>query len=214
MITPFHFATHTEERLRAQFEVLDPALGGFVQIMRRMSLVESRATLLFGAHPASGAEFTPHVIFTVSLVPQKDEKTALNCSLVCAEPKMAKNFRLLLSAPEQAETQILKVLEFLQKAFLPLGYTTAAPAPLPVEDPALAVMAAAAPKAAVVAARTVEPTPEGKEVVTLGDKNKYVFEKNPAAGEPVRMRTHDGAYVPDGELPAELRVNDKDAPTP
>ena len=198
VITPFHFACYCEARLRAQFGVLDKPLGSFMRIMRRASLSEHRAALQFGAYPANGEDFSTHATLTIQLVPQKDEKTALSCQLECPSEKLRKNFRVLINAVEETETQILLILQFLQKAFLPLGYPTA---PLREEEPA---PVAAAPVAEAAGHRSVVATAEGEEEVTLPDNKKYIFEKAPPAGGAVRMRTHDGKYVPDGALPATL----------
>lgn len=214
-ITPFHFACHIEERLRAQFEILDAVLGSFLQIQRRFSLTENRATLQFGAKPTSAEEFCPHVSLSIQLVPQKEQKTAFNCALTCPSQKSHKYFRLLLDTIEESETQILKILKFLQDSFLPLGYTTAKLEPIPTEA-AVEAAAVAANNATLETAKALvqnagkatqaeELTPEAAAVT--GGK-KYIYEKAPTTGEPVRMRTHDGKYVPEGELPAELRILD------
>jgi len=218
VITPFHFACHVEERLRAQFQILDPALGAFVQISRRFSLTENRAALQFGKKTSAGEEFAPHVTFLIQLVPQKDEKTALNCSLECCEPQTQKGFRLLLNAPDEAEPQILKVLSFLQNSFMPLGYTTSKPKKIPteaVEDAAaIAGNAMETAHALVRSAGGTTPAEDlSAEAAAVTGGKKYIYE-NAAKGETVRMRTYDGKYVPDGELPARLRVNGTKSPIP
>ena len=204
MITPFHFACFCEERLRSQFDILDKPLGSFIRILRRFSLTENRASLQFCPPTTEGEEATPHVTLGIQSVPQKDEKTAFNCQLFCPTQKLQKNFRLLLDSPQEAEHQILKVFEFLQKSFLSLGYTTAVPAP---EKNSTLEMAQSLIKAAVQtsvpASTTDDPLTEDAKALTHG--KKYLVE-DAAKGDIVRMRTHDGKYVPDGELPANIRV--------
>ena len=215
MITPFHFACFCEERLLAQFEILDPALGSFIQIFRRFSLTEDRATLQFGAKTSAGEEFVPRVTLILELILQKGDQTALNCFLDCPDTKAQKSFRLLLNEPDEAEPQILKILAFLQKAFLPLGYTTtpniadtpAATAPIS-EDTASTTLETAKDLMSSAGTATQPDNIDSltPDAAALTRGKKYIFEKEVAQGEAVKLRTHDGKYVPDGELPATLRI--------
>lgn len=202
-----------------------------MQIARRFSLTENRASLQFGARPAAGEDFTPHATFFIQSISQKEERTAFNCALECPSAKLHKNFRLLITAPEEAETQLLGVLKFLQTAFLTLGYTTQrAPIPAEAQADAEAIATAAAAMAnatsqpgtaeatlqtaealmknagSATAATNDESLTEEATAVTGG--KKYIYEKEAAKGNAVRMRTHDGQYVPEGQLPAELRIID------
>jgi hypothetical protein len=72
---------------------------------------------------------------------------------------------------------------------------------------AAAAALAAAEASAKEKKRQVVETSSNEEEVTLPGNHKYILEKNIAPGEPVRMRTADGKYVPDGELPANIRIN-------
>ena len=195
MITPFHFACFAEERLRAQCAAADAPLGKFLKISRRTSLSEHRAQLNFG--PPFAEDFVTHATLDIQLVPQKDEKTALNCTLNCPSQKLNSHFRLLISNIEEAQPQIAPLFAFVQKAFAPLNYTTYVPS---------AAESAAAPVAAASAQRTVVAASANEDEITLPDHNKYILEKDPTKGEPVKMRTSDGKYVPEGELPAKLLV--------
>jgi len=208
VITPFHFACFCEERIRAQCEILDPALGNFMRVARRFSLTEERSMLQFGA--AAAAEFAPIATLVIELVPQKGELTAFNCLLEDNGAKEYKNFRLLLGAPDEAEPQILKIFSFLQKAFLPHKY---------IEAPPLVPAAADAEKVALETAQNLMSaagsstkhspvaealTPEA-EALTRGKKYIVADETNDSGS--VRMRTYDGKYVPEGELPATIKIN-------
>lgn len=194
MITPFHFACFAEEQLRAQCASADAPLGKFLRITRRNSLSEHRAQLNFG--PPGGEDFVAHATLDIQLVPQKDSQTALNCTLACPSQKLKSHFRLLISRIDESASSIPAIFGFVQKAFAPLNYTSYVPS---------ANDAAAAP-AASPAQRTVVATSANEDEITLPDKNKYILEKDPAKGEPVKMRTSDGKYVPEGELPAKLII--------
>jgi hypothetical protein len=218
VITPFHFACFCEERLRAQADILDPALGGFMRIHRRFSLADERAVLQFCVKAAP--ESSPIASMVVELVQQKSAQTAFNCLLDNPETKEQKNFRLLLVSPEEAEPQILKILTFVQRAFQPHKYKEAgqsAPdtsvaeteksaletAQNLVSSAGKAVTAvAAAPAKAATATETLSP-----EAAAITHGKKYIVAEGPTDDGTVHMRTYDGKYVPEGELPATIKVH-------
>lgn len=198
VITPFHFACHCEERFRAQAAIIDAPLSRYIHSVRRTSLMENHASINFGKHIDPSQEFASHVTLNIHQVPQKDEKTAFNCTLTCPSEKMTRNFRLLITRVEETENEILRVLQFLQKAFAGQDYVKNAPA-MSAEETA----AANAPAPAIAQAN---PSAAGRST-NEAPKKKYVFEKELTPGDTVRMRTHEGKYVPEGELPARLRIN-------
>lgn len=208
MITPFHFACFAEECLRVLCTSADPALGKFLKITRHNSLSEHRSKLSFAA--VNAPDGASHVTLSIALVPQKSTQTALNCTLTCPSAKLSESFRVLFSSVEESQAQITKIFTFLQKAFATLNYAGFTPGAAAPAASASADAVAAAINATTAAAgkRTVVAASEDEDEITLPDNNKYILEKHLAKGQPVKMRTHDGKYVPEGELPAKLIVND------
>lgn len=207
MITPFHFACFVEECLHVLCDSADPALGKFLKITRHTSLTEYRAKLSFAA---ANAPTSAHATLSIALVPQKESQTALNCVLHCSAAKMNEPFRVLMTSVEESQAHIARVFDFLQKAFATLDYASFSPEVAPAASGASAAAAAAAVSKAMANSgkRSVVETSKDEEEVTLPDNKKYILEKHLEKGQAVKMRTADGKYVPEGELPAKLIVND------
>lgn len=207
MITPFHFACFVEECVRVVCDSADPALGKFLKVTRHTSLTDHRARLSFA--PAN-APASVHVTLNIALVPQKESQTALNCVLHSPATKMHEPFRVLMTTVEESQPHITRIFDFVQKAFATLNYTSFTPGATPAANASATAAAAAAAVSAAAAAgkRTVVATSDEEEEITLPGNHKYILEKHLEKGQAVKMRTADGKYVPEGELPAKLIIND------